>query len=211
MHYRAHGKAHKCAELARMQVAHGSHGICCEKLCEAEHLAHAVDDIFITNEIVDPRKIARVCILAKSLKRLTICVDCEANVHTLAEIAAEHGVTLDAIVEVNVGQNRCGVETAGDAVRLAKCILGAKHLRFAGIQTYNGAIQHVRSIPDRAREVDKVVAKANQVLDALRREDIQVETVTGGGENHGNAGATSALGATSASRPRGRAAPVECH
>ena len=38
---RPHAKTHKCAEIARRQMAAGAVGICCAKLGEAEALADA--------------------------------------------------------------------------------------------------------------------------------------------------------------------------
>ena len=33
---RAHGKAHKCPEIAKRQIALGAVGVCCQKVSEAE-------------------------------------------------------------------------------------------------------------------------------------------------------------------------------
>ncbi len=50
---RPHGKAHKCIEIARRQVAAGAVGICCQKVSEAEVFVDGgVRDVLVTNEVV---------------------------------------------------------------------------------------------------------------------------------------------------------------
>src|SRR3979490_1842140 len=50
---RPHAKSHKCAEIARRQIAAGAVGVCCQKVSEAEALVHGgVADVLVTNEIV---------------------------------------------------------------------------------------------------------------------------------------------------------------
>jgi D-serine deaminase-like pyridoxal phosphate-dependent protein len=65
---RAHFKAHKCPQIAYQQVTFGSCvGLCCQKLSEAVALLesrHLVDDVFISNEIVDESKLKRLVQLA---------------------------------------------------------------------------------------------------------------------------------------------------
>lgn len=54
------------------------------------------------------------------------------------------------LVEVDVGQGRCGVATAEEAVALAHQVTTSAGLVFKGIQCYHGAAQHVRSTTERA-------------------------------------------------------------
>lgn len=83
---RAHFKAHKCPQIAYHQVTYGSCvGVCCQKLSEAVALLesrHQVDDVFISNEIVDEDKLRRLVRLAllhpdgdKRNIKLSACVD----------------------------------------------------------------------------------------------------------------------------------------
>jgi len=65
---RPHAKMHKSAELACLQMAHGAVGVCVQKTEEALALAHAgVRDIFISNEVIAPAKLAR---LAQAVREL---------------------------------------------------------------------------------------------------------------------------------------------
>ena len=52
---RPHSKTHKCAEIARRQIAAGAVGICCAKLGEAEAMgAEGIQNILLTSPVVTP-------------------------------------------------------------------------------------------------------------------------------------------------------------
>ena len=47
---RRHAKTHKCAIIARAQIARGAVGVCCQKVAEAEALVRAgVEDVLMSN------------------------------------------------------------------------------------------------------------------------------------------------------------------
>ena len=89
---RPHAKSHKCAEIARRQIAAGAVGVCVQKTSEAEALvAGGVQDVLIANEVVGRPKLARVAALGKSA-RVGVCVDDAAVVAALDEAALNWGV-----------------------------------------------------------------------------------------------------------------------
>ncbi|XP_031553115.1 uncharacterized protein LOC116290248 [Actinia tenebrosa] len=178
---RPHGKAHKCPTIAHLQVEHGAVGLCCQKLSEAESMVVAgIKDILISNEVIGTSKLYRLASLAKQTK-LSVCVDNIQNAREISQAASVFGATVNIIVEVNVGQDRCGVEPGEPVVALAKEIISLPNLVFKGIQTYQGWNQHVRKFEDRQAAVGKVVEKTKKTLDALSANDIACEVVTGGG------------------------------
>src|SRR5213596_2608294 len=66
---RPHAKSHKCAEIARRQIAAGAVGVCCQKVSEAEALVQGgVADVLIANEVVGARKLQRLAALAKQAR-----------------------------------------------------------------------------------------------------------------------------------------------
>ena len=109
---RPHAKMHKSARIARLQRAAGAVGVCVQKLSEAEALAAGgVDDLFISNEIIEPAKLARVAALAARVK-LAIAVDSPLGIERLSLALKAAGSMLGVFVEVDVGQGRCGVAPA---------------------------------------------------------------------------------------------------
>ena len=181
VYLRPHSKTHKSTVIANMQIAAGAVGVCCQKVSEAEIMAHGgVRDIFISNEVVGEAKVKRVAALARRAK-VSICVDELASVKALAGAADTCGVILHVLVELNVGANRCGVETADDVVRLAKAIAGFASLRFAGIQAYHGPAQHLRTYEERQAAIEAASKKVSQAVALLRQERIPCEIVAGAG------------------------------
>src|SRR5450759_4087458 len=80
---RPHAKSHKCAQIARRQMAAGAVGVCCQKVSEAEALvAGGVTDVLIANEVVGAGKLDRLAALARKAK-LGVCVDAAGNVADL--------------------------------------------------------------------------------------------------------------------------------
>jgi 3-hydroxy-D-aspartate aldolase len=178
---RPHAKSHKCAEIALRQIARGAVGVCCQKVSEAEALVHGgVGDVLIANEVVGTRKLARLALLARQA-RTSVCVDDSGNVQDLSQAARAAGTTLDVLVEVNVGANRCGVEPGAPAVALARAIAQAPGLRFAGIHAYHGAAQHLRTAEQRRQAIAQAVSKVQATLGLLEKNGLYAESVTGAG------------------------------
>lgn len=190
--WRPHAKMHKSAELARMQMEAGAHGVCVQKTAEAEAMAGGgIRDIYISNEVIAPRKLARVaglaCRLAAEGGRLAIAVDSIEGIQRLAiamdEARTQHRseAAIDVLVEIDVGQARCGVEPGPAAVALALEIRRHAALRFAGLQAYHGRAQHVRSAKERRDTIAVVVQDVVHTRGLIEAEGIPVELVTGGG------------------------------
>lgn len=178
---RPHAKTHKCAVIALRQIALGAVGVCCQKVSEAEALVQGgVRDVLVTNEIVGARKIAHLAALAREAK-LTVCVDSAENAAALDGASARAGVTLDVLVEVDVGAHRCGVPPGTPAVELAERVAAAKALRFAGLQAYQGSAQHIRDHGERRAAIDGAVACARETVTMLGERGIPCPSITGAG------------------------------
>ena len=139
-----------------------------------------IADVFVSNEIVGARKIARLAALAKRA-RVSVCVDNAANVAALDTAAGEAGANLDVLIELNVGAERCGVEPGATALKLAQAVGAARNLRFAGIHAYQGAAQHLRTVADRRAAIALAVRKARATRTLLEESGIEVEVITGAG------------------------------
>jgi D-serine deaminase-like pyridoxal phosphate-dependent protein len=178
---RPHAKSHKCPQVALRQMALGAIGVCCQKVSEAEAMVQGgVKDVLIANEVIGTTKVRRAAALAKQA-RVAVCADDAGNVAALDAAAREFGVRLDVLVEVNVGANRCGVEAGEPALSLARHIADCPNLRFAGLQAYQGAAQHVRKVEERRAAIDAAVAKITQTTALLAKAGIPCEKVTGAG------------------------------
>ena len=189
---RPHAKMHKSAELAKLQMAAGAVGVCVQKTSEAEALVAAgVHNIFISNEVIAATKLARVAALTRMLAplggKLAICVDSIEGIRRLAicmnegRLSSGLASSIDVFIEINVGQNRCGVEPGTPAVALALEIRKHPALNFAGLQAYHGKAQHLRSAAERRDAILSAIKLVRHTRELIEAEGIKVALVTGAG------------------------------
>ena len=193
--WRPHAKLHKSAEIALLQQRAGAQGVCVQKVAEAEALAAGgVNDITITNQVIALPKLQRVVRLAALLAarggRLGLAVDHPEGVERLAETMAQatallppsdDGTLLDVLVEIDVGQGRCGVPPGEAAVPLALAVSRSPRLRFAGLQAHHGRAQHLSSSVGRREAITKVVEAAYHTRQLIEAEGLAVPLITGSG------------------------------
>lgn len=187
--WRPHAKMHKSAALACLLVEHGAVGACVQKTAEAEALAAGgLRDIYISNEVVAPAKLARVAALALRLAddggRLAIAVDSTVGIEGLAQALVQAGAgpgAMDVFVEIDVGQGRCGVPPGPDALALAQAIARHSSLHFAGLQAYQGRAQHLRSPQERREAIEAAVGAARSTRALIEAAGLPVGLVTGAG------------------------------
>ncbi len=177
---RPHSKTHKSPYWARKQIAAGAIGICCAKVGEAEVMVEAgVPEVMIANQVIGKRKIARLVALARAA-RMIVAVEESSNVDDLSEAASAAGAELGVIVEVNVGMDRCGVDSDG-AVDLAKQIANSPGLRFDGLMGYEGHTVAERDYEIRKTEAEKAMSIVTGAADQIRSAGIEVKVVSAAG------------------------------
>jgi 3-hydroxy-D-aspartate aldolase len=183
MRHRVHGKMHKSVDVAKLQVElGGACGVCCQKVSEAEVFARGgIKDVLVSNQVREPAKIDRLARMPKLGARTICCVDDIDNVADLSAAAQKHGTQIECLVEIDCGAGRCGVTQTADVVRIAKAIDAAPGLKFAGLQAYQGAMQHMDSYEDRKAKVDIAIAMVRDAVDALKAEGLECDIVGGGG------------------------------
>ncbi|MDE0448130.1 MAG: DSD1 family PLP-dependent enzyme [Spirochaetaceae bacterium] len=178
---RPHAKSHKCPNLARLQVAHGAVGVCCQKVSEAVAMVDGgIGDVLVSNQVVDAAKIRRLAALARRA-RIGVCVDQADNVADLSAAAAAAGSELAVLVEIEVGMRRCGVPPGAPAVALARQVADAPHLRFAGLQAYHGSSQHLATPEERRAASLQVAGVVRDCVAALAAAGLPCATVSGSG------------------------------
>jgi D-serine deaminase-like pyridoxal phosphate-dependent protein len=135
---RPHYKAHKTPDIAWRQVQAGAGGLSAATVWEAAVLADAgLDDLFVVNTVSHPAKIAVLARLAAD-HRILVAVDEAPNAAALSAAATAVGSTLGVLVEVDTGMDRCGTDTAEQALALARRVMDLPGLRFEGITGYEG-------------------------------------------------------------------------
>jgi len=181
--HRVHGKMHKSVDVALLQERlGGSCGVCCQKVSEAEVFARGgIKDVLVSNQVRDPAKIDRLARLPKLGARTLCCVDDIDNVADLSAAAMRHGTQIECLVEIDCGAGRCGVTTTPEVVAIAQAIDAAPGLKFAGIQAYQGAMQHIDSYDDRKAKIDIAVAMVRDAVAGLKAVGLECDIIGGGG------------------------------
>jgi D-serine deaminase-like pyridoxal phosphate-dependent protein len=180
---RPHAKTHKSVEIARRQAVAGAVGICCATLGEAEVMvAGGIAGVLVTSPLVTPSKIARLIALnQRQTEGLMVCVDHPENVRALAEAAAGSGKPLEVIVDFSAGHNRTGCATPEALSDLVDLVRAAPALRFVGIQSYSGNLQHIPTRQARSEAAARQIEILRGIVDGLRSRGIDVPIVTGVG------------------------------
>jgi D-serine deaminase-like pyridoxal phosphate-dependent protein len=178
---RPHYKTHKSPDLARRQVQAGAGGLSMATVWEAAVLASdGFDDLFVVNTVSHPDKIRLLAELARE-RRILVAVDEAANAAAHSAAAVRAGSTVGTFVEVDTGMNRCGVDTAEDALALARQISDLPGLKFVGITGYEG---HCTLTPEedlRHEKQQKAMGFFTGVADFLEENGIPCEIRSAGG------------------------------
>jgi D-serine deaminase-like pyridoxal phosphate-dependent protein len=178
---RPHAKSHKCAEIARLQLAAGAVGLTTATVWEAAALARAgVPDLLIANEMVGAEKVAALAETARTA-RMTVAVDDADNAAALSAAAVLAGSEIGVLIDVDVGMGRCGVRSVAEALALAGRVSRLPGLRLRGIMGYEG---HCVMEPDRERRAESARAAIDRLLEvkaALTGAGFATEVVSAGG------------------------------
>jgi D-serine deaminase-like pyridoxal phosphate-dependent protein len=178
---RPHAKTHKCAEIARRQLAAGSIGICAAKVSEAEALfAQGVTKILMTTANVTPVKIRRAMALAKRHREFVQAVDHPDNARTLSAAAKQAGITADVVVDVAVG-TRTGVPPGDEALALAQLVDTLPSLRLRGMLAYDGGAQHIKGYQARTEQALQRMEPAVATFQRMKASGLDTAIFSGGG------------------------------
>ena len=179
--WRPHSKAHKCPEIARLQIEAGACGITCAKLSEAELMVeHGICDILLANQIIPPRKLQRLAELQRRARVIAI-VDCEAAALGMARAAQAAATAVPVLVDVDIGLHRTGVEPGPAVLDLARLIDSSAGLELLGVMGYEG---HVLTVEPRSAKVESCHQSLHQLLearDALLEAGLCADVVSAGG------------------------------
>ena len=178
---RAHAKTHKTPAIGHMQMRAGAVGLCCATVGEAEVMVYSgIPEVMIANEIVDPTSLRRAVNLSRQARVLMV-VDDKENAKNLASIARQFGVVAHVLVDLDVGQGRCGVRSMEQLVDLANTVKSEPSLRLKGVFGYEG---HLQFIPDREERTRKGRVATAQLIAAAKEltgRGMEIEIVSGAG------------------------------
>jgi len=137
---RPHIKAHKCKEIALLQIAQGACGVTAAKIGEAEVMFEAgIKDILLAYQLINPEKIERLINLIKKGAQITCLIDNLKQAQELNSAAMENNLHIDIYVEVDSGLGRTGLKPE-EVVDFVKELKEYGALNFTGILTHAGQV-----------------------------------------------------------------------
>jgi D-serine deaminase-like pyridoxal phosphate-dependent protein len=185
LNLRPHCKAHKTPVIALQQIAAGANGICVAKLGEAEVMAKGgVKDILITTPIAGVKKVERLIALQLRYPdcRLIQVVDHIEQIQLIAKLAHQHHLSIPLLIEVESGQQRCGVSVGDELLALIRTIEACDGVSYLGIQAYSGHLQQVKTLSERNQAARDAVIPLFTYIDAvLTPLGLKPAVVSGGG------------------------------
>lgn len=186
---RPHAKTHKTPILAHKQLAAGAIGVTCTKLGEAEVMAAAgIGDILLSSEVVGATKVGRLIALNRHARVITV-IDDAAAARAISDAAEAAGIRVPALVDIDVGQRRTGVQPGEPALALAREISRMPGLKLIGVQGYEGHLQHIQDEQQRGDRCRAAMQALTGTAELLAQDGLGVEIVsTGGTGTHAFAG-----------------------
>ena len=178
---RPHAKTHKCAAIAKLQMAAGALGICVAKLSEAEALMpEGLDRVLMTTSNLPPAKIRRAMQLKKRFPGFVQAVDYDQNARDLNDAAKEAGVIADVVIDVAVG-TRSGIPPGEDAIKLAQLVDKQPNLKLRGLLSYDGGVQHIAGFAARKERALTNIEENARTQQKMKQSGLNTEIFSGGG------------------------------
>lgn len=167
MAVRPHGKTHKCAQIARRQMAAGAVGLTVATIGEAEAFARSgIDDLFIAYPLwLTENKGARLRVLSERAA-LRLAVDSGAGAESMARALGDARDAVEVLVEVDSGQHRTGCDpTEAGSVAARALSVG---LRVVGVFTFPGHGYRPGHREETARQESAALSTAADALTSVR-------------------------------------------
>jgi D-serine deaminase-like pyridoxal phosphate-dependent protein len=179
---RPHAKTHKCAEIARRQIALGALGQCVAKLGEAESLAaQGIDGLLVTSPLATPGSFERAAAMNLHLEQFLLVVDSFPALDGLQRVAERSGKPIQVLIDVDIGMHRTGVQPGQAALALARAVATRSYLRLMGLQGYGGHLQHIEDAATRRTLTLEALSLLRETRDLLNENGFDCPIVSGGG------------------------------
>jgi D-serine deaminase-like pyridoxal phosphate-dependent protein len=178
-----HVKTHKSEAVARKQVAAGVEGFKCATLKELEMVLQVgARKAILSFPQGQERKIERLCDLSTSYPDAWIAtiVSKPYHVEILASVAARRRQSLSAMLDLDAGLHRTGIEIGTEAESLYREIDANEFLEAAGFHWYDGQDEFFDPI-ERAAAAQRHVEALQRFRRQIESAGMPVPYVVGGG------------------------------
>jgi D-serine deaminase-like pyridoxal phosphate-dependent protein len=179
---RPHAKTHKTREIIQLELAAGITKHKVATIAEAEMAASCgAPDVFLAYPIVGPNCL-RLANLIKRYPQTCFRVqgDHAGALDALSQVLVREGVTVDVMLDVDVGQHRTGIAPGPEAQAIYELIDRLPGITPGGLHIYDGH-NHQESIVDRQTTAMAQLQPALQLRETLVSKGLSVPRLVLGG------------------------------
>ncbi len=179
---RPHAKTHKTREIIELELQAGITKHKCATIAEAEMLASAgAADVFLAYNMVGPN-CARLAELAEHYPqvRFAVTADDPQALADLSKALEKAGVSVDVLLDLDVGQHRTGMTPGAAAERLYERICSLPAVKPGGFHVYDGH-QNQEDPSERKAAVLRSLEPVLELRAALERRGMPVPRLICGG------------------------------
>ena len=172
---RPHAKTHKTREILRLKLDAGITKHKVATLAEAEMAATCgAPDVLLAYPMVGPNCLRLANLIRKYPKTaFSVLGDHPGALEALSRVLSSQGVTVDVLLDLDVGQHRTGIAPGPEAQELYETIAKLPGLTPGGLHVYDGH-NHQESIVDRQAAALKQLEPALKLRDALLAKGLPV-------------------------------------
>lgn len=179
---RPHVKTHKMPALIERQLRAGIRKFKCATIAEGEMTARAgAPDVLLAMQPVGPN-IDRLIKLTRAYPqtKFSTIVDNPEIAKQLSAAAKAASLTIDVLVDIDVGMHRCGVPADALGVSVFLVVKSLPGLRAAGLHVYDGQV-HDTDPNERAQHANEAFEPVARFVKGLREAGAEVQTIVAGG------------------------------
>jgi D-serine deaminase-like pyridoxal phosphate-dependent protein len=179
--WRPHAKCHKSPDVARRLLDAGALGLTCAKLGEAEVFAAAgIPELLVANMIAGPRKVERLVALRRKVDPI-ICLDHIDQAEPISRAMQDAGQRVRAILEIDIGLSRVGVQPGKPALELARRVSDLPGIELAGIMGYEGHLLVIQDQKEKATKIRSALKLLSETSQAMKSDGLPCHIVSCGG------------------------------
>jgi D-serine deaminase-like pyridoxal phosphate-dependent protein len=165
---RPHVKTNKCKEAEQLMMQAGILKFKCATIAEAEMLGLCkAEDVLLAYQPVGPKLQRFIALIEKYPETKFSCLaDNESTAKQMSDEFLKSKFVVPVYIDLNVGQNRTGIETGEKAIELYKYCGEQKGISPVGLHVYDGHL-HQPDIADRTRECNLAFSKVEAMIEKL--------------------------------------------
>jgi|SRR5882724_7863100 len=165
---RPHIKTNKCKEATQLMMDAGIHKFKCATIAEAEMLGICkAKDVLLAYQPVGPKLQRFIALIKKFPETKFSCLtDNSTTAKQQSDEFIKNKLLVPVYIDLNVGQNRTGIEPGEGATQLYKYCAEQRGIKPVGLHAYDGHL-HQPDIAERTKECNNAFLKVESMMGKL--------------------------------------------